>query len=64
MTQSGNWRSISFGDDAEVKVYWYGKEGGRVAKEASQEVEQGRRLVRLDLGEGEMAVIVRADADR
>ncbi len=56
--------TYTFGDDAEVKVYWYGKEGGPVSKAASQEVKQGRRLVRLDLGEGEMAVIVRADADR
>jgi len=47
-----------------VKVYWYGNEGGPVSKETSQEVKQGRRLVRLDLAEGEMAVIVRADADR
>ncbi len=56
--------TYTFGDDAQVKVYWYGNEGGAVAKEASQEVKQGRRLVRLDLAEGEMAVIVRADADR
>jgi len=55
--------TYTFGDEAAVKVYCYSREGTPVVKQADQQVKQGRRLVRLDLAEDEMAVIVRADAD-
>lgn len=53
--------TYTFGDDAPVSVYAYSAEGGPVESKHTERVEDGRRLVRLDLHEGEMAVVVKAD---
>ena len=53
--------TYTFGDDAPVSVHTYAAEGGPVEGRASEHIEDGRRLVRLSLHEGEMAVVVKAD---
>jgi len=53
--------TFTLGDDAPVTVYWYGADGALTANTGEERVEDGQRLVRLALGEGEMAVIERAD---
>ncbi len=53
--------TFTLGDDAPVTVYWYGADGALTPNTGEQRIEDGRRLVRLALGEGEMAVIERAD---
>jgi len=52
--------TFTLGDDAPVTVYWYGADGALTENAGEERVEDGRRLVRLALGEGEMAVIERA----
>lgn len=51
--------TFTFGDEAAVRVYWYGADGALTEKTGQQSVAAGRRLIRLDLGAGEMAVIER-----
>ncbi|NUQ01621.1 MAG: hypothetical protein HUU35_17395 [Armatimonadetes bacterium] len=51
--------TFTLGDDAPVSVHWYGADGKEMDRVVEERVEQGRRLVRLPLGEREMAVIVR-----
>ncbi|MGD9495351.1 MAG: hypothetical protein AB7Y46_03470 [Armatimonadota bacterium] len=51
--------TFTLGDDAPVTVYWYGADGALTDRTGEERVEDGRRLVRLALGEGEMAVVER-----
>lgn len=51
--------TFSLGDGAAVTVYWYDATGKLTDKQGEERMAQGRRLVRLALGEGEMAVIAR-----
>lgn len=51
--------TFTFGDEQAVTVYRYGADGALAEDRGTQRVEGGRRLVRLDLQEGEMAVIER-----
>lgn len=53
--------TFTLGDDAPVTVYWYGADGALTGSTGEERIEDGRRLVRLALGEGEMAVIERAE---
>jgi len=53
--------TFTFGDAQPVHVYWYDAAGKLTDQQGQQRVEQGRRLVRLALGEGEMAAIVRGE---
>ena len=55
--------TYTFGDDDGVTVYCYGNEGPTDGRGVSETVKDGRRLVRLELGEDEMAVIVQSDAE-
>ena len=51
--------TFSFGDEDPVKVYRYGADGALTENTGEERVEGNRRLVRLDLAEGEMAVVER-----
>jgi hypothetical protein len=51
--------TFSLGDDDPVTVYWYDADGALTDRTGDERVEGGKRLVRLDLAEGEMAAIVR-----
>ncbi|MEN6643924.1 MAG: hypothetical protein ABFE08_15925 [Armatimonadia bacterium] len=51
--------TFTFGDTKPVKVYWYDAAGKETEKRGEERVEKGKRLVRLGLAEGEMAVIER-----
>lgn len=51
--------TFTLGDDAAVTVYWYDAAGKLTDRTGEQRVENGRRLVRLALAAGEMAVIER-----
>ncbi len=51
--------TFTFGDRAPVRVYWYDAAGKLTEKTGEERVEGTRRLVRLALGAGEMAAIVR-----
>lgn len=52
--------TFSLGDDDPVTVYWYDADGAlRDDATCEERVEDGKRLVRLPLAEGEMAVIER-----
>ncbi len=51
--------TFTLGDEAAVTVYWYGADGKLADGRGEERVEGGRRLVRLALAEGEMAVIER-----
>lgn len=51
--------TFTFGDEEPVTVYRYGADGALMERGGEERVEAGRRLVRLDLAEGEMAVIER-----
>ncbi|MBU0606618.1 MAG: hypothetical protein KKI08_01975 [Armatimonadetes bacterium] len=51
--------TFTLGDAHQVRVYWYDAAGKLTDQQGEQRVEQGRRLVRLALGEGEMAAVVR-----
>lgn len=51
--------TFTLGDADAVRVYWYGADGALTDRTGEERVEKGRRLVRLDLAEGEMAVIER-----
>lgn len=52
--------TFTFGDEGPVTVYWYGPDGALSERQGEERVDEGRRLVRLDLAEKEMAVIERA----
>ncbi|MBD3293545.1 MAG: hypothetical protein GF393_11520 [Armatimonadia bacterium] len=51
--------TFSLGDDDPVTVCWYDADGALADHVGEERVEGGKRLVRLDLAEGEMAVIER-----
>lgn len=51
--------TFTLGDEDPVTVYWYGADGALTDRSGEQRVEDGRRLLRLDLAAGEMAVIER-----
>jgi hypothetical protein len=51
--------TFSLGDEDPVTVYWYDADGALTDRTGDERVEGGKRLVRLDLAEGEMAAIVR-----
>ena len=53
--------TFTFGDERPVKVYWYDAAGKLGDKKGEERVDQGKRLVRLALGEKEMAVIERGE---
>ncbi len=53
--------TFSLGDDDAVTVYWYDADGALTDRSGEERVEDGKRLVRLELAEGEMAVIERAE---
>jgi len=51
--------TFSLGDDDAVTVYWYDAAGAQTDRTCEERIEDGKRLIRLPLGEGEMAVIER-----
>lgn len=51
--------TFSLGDDDPVTVYWYDAEGALTDRTGEERVEDGARLIRLALEDGEMAVIER-----
>jgi len=51
--------TFTLGDEDPVTVYWYGADGALTDRTGEERVEDGQRLVRLALGESEMAVIER-----
>ncbi|MGE5531654.1 MAG: hypothetical protein ACM3VW_06020, partial [Bacteroidota bacterium] len=51
--------TFTLGDAAPVTIYWYDADGKLTDKQGEQRVEKGKRLVRLALGDKEMAVIER-----
>lgn len=51
--------TFTLGDAGAVRVYWYDGAGKLTERQGEERVERGRRLVRLALGEGEMAVVER-----
>jgi len=51
--------TFTFGVAQPVRVHWYDAAGKLTDRQGEQRVEQGRRLVRLALDEGEMAAVVR-----
>ena len=51
--------TFTFGDEQAVTVYRYKADGAPAEDGGTQRVQDGRRLIRLDLQEGEMAVIER-----
>jgi hypothetical protein len=53
--------TFTLGDTQPARVYWYDAAGKLTDKQGEQRVAQGRRLIRLALGEGEMAAIVRGE---
>ena len=53
--------TFTFGDERPVKVYWYDAAGKLCDQKGEERVDQGKRLVRLALGEKEMAVIERGE---
>ena len=53
--------TFTFGDTEQVRVYWFDAAGKLTEQGGEERVEDGRRLVRLALSDGEMAVIERGD---
>jgi hypothetical protein len=53
--------TFTFGDERPVRVHWYDAAGKLSDKKGEERVDQGKRLVRLALGEKEMAVIERGE---
>jgi hypothetical protein len=51
--------TFTFGDEDAVTVYWYGADGALTENAGEERVEDGRRLIRLNLTDREMAVIAR-----
>jgi len=51
--------TFTLGDKEAVTVYWYDAAGKLTDQQGEQTVQEGRRLVRLALGDKEMAVIER-----
>jgi len=51
--------TFTLGADDAVTVHWYGADGALMDRSGEERVEDDRRLVRLDLAEGEMAIIER-----
>ena len=51
--------TFTLGDTKPVTIYWYDGAGKLTDQQGEQRVEQGKRLVRLALGDKEMAVIER-----
>lgn len=51
--------TFTLGDEDAVTVYWYGPDGALTDRSGEERIEDGKRLIRLDLAEGEMAVIER-----